>query len=75
MFATPSGNHETIAEGEAFGPYVVRSVRPDGVRIERGGIGTELQTRQPGVTDAGRTPDTGGVTFGLLVNPPAPAPD
>ena len=67
IFDSPPGQPTSVQEGETIAAYTVRRIGPGGVQVEREGRRIALaltQSAQPA------TPvDTGGVTFGLVVNP------
>ena len=74
MFQDASGAIESAEEGTlAFG-YLVQSIRADRAVLERDGRATMLVPTPLGGTSR-LPPDTGGATFGLVVNPQLPAPD
>ena len=74
IFEGTAGLPSNVREAERIGPYVVRTIRPDAVWVERDGTAVELLLRSSG--PARSVPaDTGGVTFGLVVNRQEPAPD
>jgi len=73
IFDNPPGQSTAVEEGEVIAAYTVRLIRPAGVQVERDGRKVVLsltQSAQP-VTPV----DTGGVTFGLVVNPRRPPDD
>ena len=63
-----------VQEGERIAAYTVRTISADGVWLEGEGRSFALLPTPLGA-DARAPADTGGGTFGLVVNPPAPAPD
>jgi len=63
-----------VQEGERIAAYTVRTSSADGVWLEGEGRSFALLPTPLGA-DARAPADTGGGTFGLVVNPPAPAPD
>ena len=66
IFESPPGQMLTVREGEGVGSYRVRAIGQRGVELEQRGR-TMLVT--PIGSDAARAPvDTGGATFGLVVN-------
>lgn len=74
IFEGTAGLPSNVQEAERIGPYVIRTIRSDAVWVERDGNAVELALRSSG--PARSVPaDTGGVTFGLVVNRQEPAPD
>lgn len=73
IFDSPPGQSISAEEGETVAAYTVRRIGPAGVQVEREGRKIVLaltQSAQPA------TPvDTGGVTFGRVVNPRRPPDD
>ena len=73
IFDSPPGQSTAVEEGETVAAYTVRRIGPAGVQVERDGRRVALslsQSAQPA------TPvDTGGVTFGQVVNPRRPPDD
>jgi hypothetical protein len=63
-----------VQEGEQVAAYTVRTISADGVWLEGEGRSFALLPTPLGA-DARAPADTGGGTFGLVVNPPAPTPD
>lgn len=75
IFESEPGVPKLVKEGEDIAAYTVRSIQPDGVQVERGGQAFTLQPTALGVTAQAMPVDTGGATFGLVVNPRRPAED
>ncbi len=73
IFDSPPGQPTSVQEGETVAAYTVRLIGPGGVQVEREGRRIALaltQSAQPAVPV-----DTGGVTFGQVVNPRRPPDD
>ncbi len=73
IFDSPPGQPTSVQEGETVAAYTVRLIGPAGVQVEREGRRISLaltQSAQPAAPV-----DTGGVTFGLVVNPRRPPDD
>ena len=68
-----AGGTVPLREGEQAEGFTVRRILPDRVILD--GEGQVLELRFEATQGAPPVADTGGVTFGLVVNPPAPAPD
>ena len=75
MFEDASGATEAAEEGALVFGYLVRSIRRDQTILERDGRALMLVPTPAGTTAARLPADTGGVTFGLIVNPQRPAED
>jgi hypothetical protein len=73
IFESSPGVATAVEEGESIATYVVRVVGLDGVQVERDGRRFALALT--GSTQAPTPVDTGGVTFGLVVNPQGPPDD
>ena len=73
IFETAPGVTIAAAEGEQVGPYLIRGIAGHEVRVDQGERGLTLT-----IVGSGRLPeavDTGGATFGLMVNPQGPPDD
>jgi len=69
IFGDAGGAIEWAEEGTlAFG-YLVRSIRRDQTVLERDGRAIMLVPTPLGAPTGRLAPDTGGVTFGLVINP------
>ena len=73
LFEDAPGRLVSAGEGEEVAGYAVRSIARGRVELERGGQRFTLELS--GGTAPPAQVDTGGVTFGLRVNPKEPAPD
>lgn len=73
LFEDAPGRLTPVGEGEEVAGYAVRAIARGRVELERDGHRFTLElsgaAAQPALVD------TGGVTFGLRVNPKEPAPD
>lgn len=75
IFESAGGQQSAVQEGEQVGIWTVRLIRPDAVQLDGDGRSLTVAPSPRGTAMQERPADTGGVTFGLVVNPPAPAPD
>lgn len=74
-FEATANQPSTVEEGDRIAAYVVRLIRPNAVQVELNG---RTYTIVPAPLAAAARPapaNAGGATFGLIVNPRAPAPD
>ena len=75
IFEQPAGGPSAVEEGEQVAGYLVRMIRPDGVLVESEGRSYTIAPSPLGAGARLAPADTGGATFGLVVNPQTPAPD
>ena len=75
IFEAAAGQPSSVEEGGSIASYVVRLIRPNTVQVEAGGRSYTIAPAPLGSAARAMPADTGGGTFGLVVNPPAPAPD
>lgn len=73
IFDGPPGLTTAVEEGETIAAYTVRFIGPAGVQLEREGRRVALTLSQS--EQAAVPVDTGGVTFGKVVNPQGPPDD
>ena len=75
IFDAAAGQPSALQEGEHIASYVVRLIRPNAVQVESGGRSYTIVPSPLGGATRAAPADTGGGTFGLAVNPPAPPPN
>jgi hypothetical protein len=73
IFELAPGVTTAAAEGEQVGPYLIRGITMQEVRVEQDGRALNLAIVQSGGTRG--LVDNGGVTFGVVVNPQSPPDD
>jgi len=72
IFEEPPGLSTALQEGETVATYIVRSIRADGVQVERDGRSFALMLSQSAQPVA---PVDNGPVFGRVVNPQRPPDD
>ncbi len=75
IFEAPAGQPSALQEGDSIASYVVRLIRPNTVQVEAGGRSYTIAPAPLGGAARPAPADTGSGTFGLAMNPRAPAPD
>lgn len=73
IFEDARGIITTLSEGETMEGLTVQSIGPQGVRLVGPNRTVMIRPTPSGIV--ADPVDTGGVTFGLIVNPPGPPDD